>query len=139
MAQVDSLESLFSENDVIVELEALTDETKRIVDEKLLRTIPANGVFVNVGRGADVDEAALARVAKEGRIQIGLDVYEEEPLPRGSPLRGLDNVLLLPHVGGPTTDRRVDAGDHALGNLRAYRSGIELKGVFDLEVYDRST
>jgi phosphoglycerate dehydrogenase-like enzyme len=139
VSQEGSLEALFSENDVIVELEALTDETKRIVDEKLLRTIPANGVFVNVGRGAVVDEAALARVAKEGRIQIGLDVYEAEPLPKGSPLRGLDNVLLLPHVGGPTTDRRVDAGDHALRNLRSYRNGNELKGVFNLEVYDRST
>jgi phosphoglycerate dehydrogenase-like enzyme len=137
--RADSLEVLFSENDVVVELEAFTEETFRIVSEELLRSIPAGGVFVNVGRGAVVDEEALACVAKEGRIQIGLDVYDEEPLPKASPLRGLDNVLLLPHIGGPTTDRRVDAGDRALANLRAYRSGGELKGIIDLEVYDRST
>ncbi|MBT5815349.1 MAG: hydroxyacid dehydrogenase [Opitutales bacterium] len=139
VAQVDSLETLFSENDVVIELAALTDENYRIVTEDLLRSIPVGGAFVNVGRGAVVDEDALFRVASEGRLQVGLDVYGEEPLAADSPFRGLPNVLLLPHIGGPTTDRRVDAGDHALENLRRYKDAKELIRGFDLKIYDRST
>lgn len=134
-----SLEELFTRSDVVVELAAATAETRHLVSEKLLRTIPEGGVFVNVGRGSVVDEEALVRVAREGKLQVALDVYETEPLPRASALRGLPNVTLLPHIGGPTRDRRRDCGELALRNLRAYFNGQPLEGVVDLEVYDRST
>lgn len=136
---VPTLEELFSTSDVVVELAALTPENHHIVDEKILRLIPEGGVFVNVGRGSVVDESALARVAKEGKIQIALDVYEVEPLPKDSPLRGLPNVTLLPHLGGPTSDRRRDSGRLALNNLGAYLQGKPLEAVVSLDVYDRST
>ena len=139
VSRAESLEGLFSESDVVVELEALTEESYRIVTEELLRSIPEGGVFVNTGRADVVDEDALIRVAKEGNLQIGLDVYWQEPLPKDSPLRGMPNVLLLPHLAGPTTDRTVDAGDFALDNLRRYRNSENVIGVIDLEVYDRST
>jgi phosphoglycerate dehydrogenase-like enzyme len=109
------------------------------VTERHLRLIRPGGVFVNVARGAVVDEAALARVAAEGRIQVGVDVFTEEPLPAASPLRGLRNVSLTPHLAGPTTDRRCDAGAFALANLRAYATGRHLQAVVTPEVYDRST
>jgi phosphoglycerate dehydrogenase-like enzyme len=86
-----------------------------------------------------VDEAALAQVAKDGKIQIALDVFEVEPLPKDSPLRGLPNVTLLPHLGGPTRDRRRDSGRLALNNLRAFLNGQPLEAVVSLDVYDRST
>jgi phosphoglycerate dehydrogenase-like enzyme len=135
----DSLDALFSENDVIIELAALTPENYHIVDEKLLRRIPRDGVFVNIGRGAVVDENALARVAAEGDLQIALDVFETEPLPAESPLRGLPNVTLLPHLGGPTKDRRRDSGEFALDNLERYLAGEPLESEITLDVYDRST
>ena len=134
-----SLEALFRTSDVVVELAALTPENHHLVDEKMLRLIPEGGVFVNVGRGSVVDEAALARVAMDGKIQIALDVFEVEPLPKDSPLRGLPNVTLLPHLGGPTRDRRRDSGELALKNLRAYLEGQPLEAVITLDVYDRST
>lgn len=136
---VSSLEELFSTSDVVVELAAGTPENLRIVTEKLLRSIPEGGVFVNVGRGCVVNETALARVAREGRLQIALDVFEREPLPADSPLRGLPHVTLLPHLGGPTRDRRCDSGALALKNLRAYLRGEPLEAVVTLDVYDRST
>ncbi len=139
VARIETLEELFSENDVVVELSALTEKNYRIVTEDLLRRIPEGGAFVNVGRGALVDEDALYRIAKEGKIQIGLDVYGEEPLPETSPFRGLSNVLLLPHLGGPTTDRRADAGDHGLENLRRYRNSGELLDNIDLDKFDRAS
>ena len=131
-----SLEALFAESDIVVELAPLLPETEGIVTERLLRAIAPGGVFVNVARGAIVDPLALERVAKEGRIQFALDVFAEEPLPRESPLRGLGNVILLPHIAGPTTDRRRDAGEFALRNLRAYAAGEALEAVVTCENFD---
>lgn len=137
--RVTDLETLFSQNDVIVELAALTEKNKGIVTEKLLRSIPAGGVFVNIGRGAVVDEEALARVARDGHIQVALDVYTKEPLPQDSPLRKLDNVLLLPHLGGPTVDRRRDAGRLGIDNIRRYLRDEPLESRITPAVYKRTT
>ena len=137
--RVKSLEELFGTSEVVVELAAATPENYHVVKEHHLRMIPEGGVFVNVGRGCVVDEAALARVAREGKLQIALDVFEQEPLPADSPLRGLSNVTLLPHLGGPTRDRRRDVGALALKNLRAFLRGEMPEAVVNLEVYDRST
>ena len=130
-----SLEALFAVNDVVVELAPLIEETQGIVTEALLRLIQPGGVFVNLGRGAVVDEAALIAVAREGKVWFGLDVYSQEPLPRDHPLRGLTNVMLTPHIGGPTTDRRCDAGAFAVKNLLAYASETPLEAVVTADVY----
>ena len=137
VARAASLEALFSTSDVVVELAAATPENRHLVTEALLRLIPEGGVFVNVGRGSVVDEAALARLAREGRLQVALDVYQQEPLPADSPFRGLPNVTLLPHLGGPTRDRRRDSGTLALKNLQAFQRGEPLQAVVSLDVYDR--
>ncbi len=137
--RMNSLEELFSTSEVLVELAAATSENYHVVKEGHLRMIPEGGVFVNVGRGCVVDDTALARVAREGKLQIALDVFEQEPLPLDSPFRGLANVTLLPHLGGPTRDRRRDAGSLALKNLRAFLRGEPPEAVVTLDVYDRST
>ncbi|MDB6115790.1 MAG: serA 1 [Lacunisphaera sp.] len=134
-----SLEALFADHDVIVELAPLISETQGIVTEQLLRLIRPGGVFVNVGRGAVVDEAALLRVAREGKINVGLDVFSVEPLPADSGFRGLPNVTLTPHLAGPTTDRRRDAGEFAVQNIRAYAEDRPLQAVFTPKVYDTTT
>ncbi len=134
-----SLDELFAQNDIIVELAPLNPATRGAVTEHHLRLIRPGGVFVNVGRGAVVDEAALLRVAQEGKILIGLDVYTVEPLPADSPFRGLRNVTLTPHIAGPTTDRRRDAGAFALGNLGAYCAGRPLQGQVTPDIYDTAT
>jgi phosphoglycerate dehydrogenase-like enzyme len=134
-----SLDALFADNDVIIELGPLIPATIGIVTERHLRLIRPGGVFVNVGRAALVDEAALLRVAREGKIFVGLDVYVEEPLPVNSGFRGLPSVSLTPHIAGPTPDRSIDAGNFALRNLRAYAAGQPLEAVITPEVYDRST
>ncbi len=134
-----SLKELFSENDVVIELEALTPNRVKIVDEDLLRSIPEGGAFVNVARGALVDEDALLRVVKSTDLQVGLDVYNKEPLAENSPFRGCRNVNLLPHLGGPTTDRRCDAADYAMENIRRFKAGSDVVAPITCEVYDRST
>jgi phosphoglycerate dehydrogenase-like enzyme len=139
VTRLHSLEQLFSTSDVVLELAAGIPENHHLVTEALLRSIPEGGVFVNIGRGMVVDEPALVRVAREGRLQIALDVFETEPLPVDSPFRGLPNVTLLPHLGGPTKDRRRDSGALAIRNLGAYLKGKPLNALVNLEVYDRSS
>ncbi len=136
---IPDLETLMRDNDVVVELAPLIPATHGSIKERHLRLLRPGSVFVNVGRGATVDEAALLKVAREGNIFVGLDVFSEEPLPADSGFRGLLNVALSPHLAGPTTDRRVDAGRHGLANLAAYAAGLPLQGEVTLEVYDRST
>jgi len=136
--RVATLDELLAGNDVIFELAPLTPATTGIVTERLLRLIPAGGVFVNVGRGKVVDEEALLRVAREGRIHVGLDVYATEPLPADSGFRGLPNAVLFPHIAGPTMERRCDAGAFTLRNLAAYSEGRPLEAVITPEVFDFS-
>ena len=134
-----SLAALFAENEILVELAPLIPATTGIVTENILRLIRPGGVFVNVGRGAVVDEAALLQIVREGRISVGLDVFAEEPLPADSGFRALPHVSLTPHNAGPTIDRYPDAGSFALKNLRAFAEGRPLEAVITPEVYDRSS
>lgn len=84
---------------------AKTPETYHYIDKRRLSLVSDGAVFINTARGAVVDETALAQELKTGRFKAVLDVYEQEPLPMDSPLRAMDNVLLIPHMGGPTADR----------------------------------
>jgi len=135
--RVHSLEELFSGCDVIIEAAPLIPATAGIITESLLRLIRPGGIFVNVARGGLCDDAALARVAREGRIQMALDVFGLEPLPADSALRGLPNVILLPHIAGPTTDRRRDAGAFGLRNLKAYAAGRPLESAVSAQSFER--
>ena len=68
-----------------------------------------------------------------------LDVYEQEPLPADSPLRGLLNCHLTPHTAGPTPDRYVDFGRAAIDNIRRYLRGEPLMHRVDMRIYDLIT
>jgi len=134
-----SLEALFAENEILVELAPLIPETRGLVGWELLNLLPDGGIFVNSGRGKVVDESALERLAQERQVSLALDVYAAEPLPADSPLRGLPNVFLTPHIAGPTADRRLDCGLYALDNVVAYLEDRPLKGIVDLWQFDHMT
>ncbi len=134
-----SVGALFSETDVLVELLPLTPETAGSVDETLLRSLPDGACFINIGRGAVIDEDALIRVASEGKIEVALDVYAQEPLPVDSPLRALPNVFLTPHMGGATIDRGIDCAQRALRNVGCYLDGRPLENLVDKEAFSRAT
>lgn len=137
--RAESTETLFAESDVLVELKPLTESTLNSVDEKLLRMLPEGACFVNVGRGAVVDEAAMIRVAQEGKIQFALDVFATEPLPPDSPLKELSNVMMVPHMGGATADRGRFCGNLALANIKRYLAGEPLENEVTEDIYDRAT
>ncbi len=82
--------------DILICCIALTPETRGIVSKELFDCLPADATFVNVARGALVDEAALTTWLQSGG-HAALDVFEEEPLPESSPLWDMENVILSPH------------------------------------------
>lgn len=99
-----SLAEVFSTSDIITVHTPLLEQTYHLIDEKLLKLIPDGALLVNTSRGAIIDQAALERELLTGRFQAALDVYEQEPITKESPLTGLKNALLMPHMAGPTTD-----------------------------------
>jgi phosphoglycerate dehydrogenase-like enzyme len=78
----------------------LTASTLGLVDAGMLSKLPDGAIVVNVGRGPTVDQTALEAELVSGRLRAVLDVTDPEPLPTGSALWRLKNVLVTPHVGG---------------------------------------
>lgn len=124
---------------VFVECEALTEYTRSSIDRKIVGTFKKGMIFVNVGRGWLVDEAELFKRAKLGDISVALDVYREEPLPDCSPWRSLENVILSPHIAGPTSDQFRDLGEFGLRNVKSFLAGKDVEARVTLELYDRTT
>ena len=99
------LDVLLAESDVVVVACPLKPETHHLLDGRRLALMKPTAFLVNVARGPIVDQAALARALREGRLAgAGLDVFEQEPVPDGDPLLGLDNVLAAPHALGYTDE-----------------------------------
>ena len=101
-----------------------TEESEGMVGAEQLKRMKKTAILINVGRGALVDEAALATALGESEIAMaGLDVYRYEPLPVDSPLIGMPNAVLLPHTGGGS-NRQWDVDiPLSLGKIAAFFSG----------------
>jgi hydroxypyruvate reductase 2 len=115
-----SVVELASNCNILVVACPLTEETRHIVNREVINALGPKGVLINVGRGPHVDEPELVSALVEGRLGgAGLDVYEHEPeVPEE--LFGLENVVLLPHVGSGTVETREAMADLVLGNLEAH-------------------
>jgi len=100
-----------------------TDATKGLVSAERLALLPEHAYLVNTARGEIVDEKALAEALASGSIAgAGLDVYEDEPhIPQA--LRGLSNVVLLPHIGSATIEGRHAMGDKVIINIQTFLDG----------------
>jgi phosphoglycerate dehydrogenase-like enzyme len=97
----DDLREMLARADVVVNCAPLTPATRGMLGARELATMKPGAFFINVGRGASVDEAALAAALREGRLGgAAVDVFAEEPPPRGHPLYALDQVIVSPHVSG---------------------------------------
>ncbi len=118
--------------DYVVDALPLTEGTRAMFDAAVFARMRPNARFVNVGRGATVDEEALVRALREGRIAgAALDVFEEEPLPAGSPLWDLPNVIVSPHISGDFAGWREAVVELFLANLARYLTGQPLENVVD--------
>lgn len=130
----EATKSMVARCDYIVVTLPLTEVTRHLVDESLLREMKSDCFLVNVGRGAVVHESDLVKALKKGWIAgAGLDVFEAEPLPAKSPLWSLENVIISPHVSGFTPHYDERATDLFAENLRRYIDGRPLLNLVDRE------
>ncbi|MEJ2359358.1 MAG: D-2-hydroxyacid dehydrogenase [Deinococcales bacterium] len=132
MVGPDALDEVLPEADVVVLTVPLTDETRDLLSAERIGRMKPGAVLVNIGRGGTVDEQALAAALADGRLRgAALDVFETEPLPPGSPLWGLPNLLVTSHYAGATPRYGERAMALALDNLQRYVAGEPLKNVVD--------
>jgi D-3-phosphoglycerate dehydrogenase / 2-oxoglutarate reductase len=118
------LATLFEEADFVSVHAPHTLETDKLVSRERLALMKPTAFLVNTARGGLVDEAALAEALREGKIAgAGLDVFEVEPLPAGSPLRGPPNVIMTPHCAGSSIDAIAGMADRCVDNVLALLEG----------------
>lgn len=118
----ETLEGLASAVDTLISVAPAGAATDKAVNARILKALGPDGVFVNIGRGSTVDEAALAQALKDGTIlAAGLDVFADEPnVPQA--LLDLPNATLLPHVGSASIATRNAMADLVVDNLRSWFS-----------------
>lgn len=126
--------ALLPEVDYIIVATPLTPETKALIDETVLRSLPSHAYLINVGRGAVVDESALTKALTEGWIAgAGLDTVSIEPLPPESPLWSLPNLFITPHTSAISPALKGRIKDLFLDNLERYRGNKPLQNVVNKE------
>ncbi|XP_073827717.1 glyoxylate reductase/hydroxypyruvate reductase [Musca autumnalis] len=122
-----SFEKMLSESDFIIACCALTPETKEIFNSSAFDKMKSNCIFINISRGAVVDQSALYSALKEKRIlAAGLDVTTPEPLPLDDALLKLDNIVILPHIGSAETHTRTEMSRITAMNILAGLNGTEM-------------
>jgi phosphoglycerate dehydrogenase-like enzyme len=126
------LHAALAEADYVVDTMPITDGTRHTFDASAFAAMRPEARFLNVGRGATVDERALVEALRHGRIAgAALDVFEEEPLPEASPLWGMSNVLISPHMCGDFTGWEVAVNELFSDNLERFVRGEELHNRVD--------
>lgn len=119
-----ALEQLLSESDFVINVLPSTPETQHFFDKAKFKLMKKNAIFINIGRGATVDEKALIEALESKHLlAAGLDVFEKEPLSQDSPLILMENVVLLPHIGSATHETRYQMDIMAVDNLLAALTG----------------
>ena len=122
-AKLVTLDELLRDSDYVSLHVPLTPETKHMLGAEQFAKMKNTAVLINTSRGPVIDEAALAEALKSHTIAAaGLDVYEREP-EIYSALKGLDNVVLMPHVGSATFDTRTNMGLMIARNIEAVLAG----------------
>jgi D-3-phosphoglycerate dehydrogenase len=122
---VTSLEALLGQADVVtLHVDGRRGNADFFGDEQFALMKPGS-LFLNLSRGFVVDQEALRRRLETGHLAgAAIDVFPEEPKARGdkfvSPLQGMPNVILTPHIGGSTEEAQKDIGRFVAGKLRDY-------------------
>ena len=120
------LDQLLREADFVSLHVPLTSETRHLIGERELSLMKPTAILVNTARGPVVDQQALYRALKKGRITAAaLDVTEVEPIPMDDPLLTLDNVIIAPHIASGSVTTRARMASVAADNLLAALRGEE--------------
>ena len=134
-----SREEIFETCDIVSLHMSLTPKTEGSIGRELLEKLQPHALFVNTARGTLVDEKAMEELLAEGRFYAAIDVFGQEPLPVDSRLRKLPNVMLTPHLGGPTIDMREYIICSFAKDIKAFAEGRPLKHEIGAAASSRMT
>ncbi|KCZ91569.1 2-hydroxyacid dehydrogenase [Hyphomonas johnsonii] len=119
----DSLDQMLARMDIVSINCPHTPATFHLMNARRIDLMKPESYIINTARGEVIDEAALARALKSGKIAgAGLDVFEREPAVNAE-LIGLPNVLLLPHMGSATIEGRTEMGEKVIINIKTFADG----------------
>lgn len=122
-----TLDEILPRLDILILAAPLNDHTRGMIDERRLRILSKEAVVVNMARGPLIVERDLASVLTSGHLWgAAVDVTEEEPLARDSPLWNIPNLIITPHVGGQRKSRIDDMTQLFLENSRRWQAGETL-------------
>jgi len=123
---------VLSQAEYVIVAAPLTATTKGLFNDQAFSKMRADACLINMSRGALVDESALERALRSGRIRAAaLDVFETEPLPKESPLWDLENLLITPHSAAMTDKLWERHYARVVDNLRRFLDGRPLLGEID--------
>ncbi len=130
----DALDSALARADFVVLAAPLTERTRHLIDARRLQQFKPTAFLINVSRGGLVHEAALVKALRDRRLAgAALDVFEEEPLSRWSPLWKMPQVLITPHTAFLTENVWQRHYQVFVANLKRYLAGEPLEGIVDLK------
>ena len=129
------LHVLLRESDFVSVHVPLTEKTYHMLGEEQFNLMKETAYLINNSRGSVLDEKALYKALKEGRIAgAGLDVFEQEPTPKDNPLLKLDNVVVAPHISSASHETRSRMAEMVAENLIAYFEGKAPPNLVNKEI-----
>jgi phosphoglycerate dehydrogenase-like enzyme len=132
VVRVERLDEVLPQADVVFMAAPHTAASDKMVGAKQFDLMKKSAYFIAVSRGKTFDNAALIRALREGRLAgAGLDVTEVEPLASDSPLWGMDNVVITPHIAGRSDGERARYIDLYRENIERFAAGRSLRHVVD--------
>jgi glycerate dehydrogenase len=124
------LDELYARSDVVSLHCPLTAENAGMIDRNAIAKMKDGVILLNTARGGLVNEADLREALLSGKVYAaGADVVATEPIRADSPLLGLDNMILTPHIAWACYETRQRLMDIAVDNLRQYLQGTPVNNV----------
>ncbi|MGM9902887.1 MAG: phosphoglycerate dehydrogenase [Enterococcus sp.] len=124
---IDQLKNVLPTADIVVNILPLTEQTNGLFNQDVFNVFASHALFINVGRGASVKTEDLIKALQQEKLAFAaLDVFEEEPLSKESPLWGMENVLVTSHIAGQTSHFQKKLMAIFLNNLKTYVAEKEL-------------
>ncbi len=134
MYSLAEIDNVLQQSDFVVILVPLTRESYHLINKEKLHMMKKTAVIINIGRGPVIDEQALVKVLEEGIIAgAALDATEAEPLDQNSPLWGMPNVIISPHMSADSPLYMGRAIDIFCNNIGLFLEGKELYNQINLE------
>lgn len=131
---IEELDEVISEMDYVIMCLPHTSKTYHFLNEERFNKLKEGSVVVNISRGPTVDEKALIKALESGRVKgASLDVFEEEPLPKSSPLWEMENVYIYPHISFISEDIEERQFSTAYHNLKALQNDGDFKNIVDFD------